>query len=527
MRFNRPLGFVLAGLALAAGPSLVRAETLADAIALAYETNPTLQAQRAQLRALDETYVQALSGFRPQVSASGSASWTRTDLGKEYGSEVVSNGNGGYTEVNGGGSYQYNSGIGQITATQPLYKGGRTAAAVQAAQAAVLAGREGLRTVEAQILQSVVAAYEDVRLNQQILSIRNDNTAVLRSQLEETKAKFNAGQVTRTDVAQAEAQLASAIALLATAKAQLQISRANYAAVVGQNPGELAVEPALPGLPPGVDEAFDTAEHDNASLRQAQLNEQSSRAKVREAKAANNLTISAQATVGYTGALQPFGTQDFDRNITGEIVVSQPIFTGGTNSSLIRQAMEQNTSDRINIETARRAVVQGVAQAWNTMVGDRASVTANEEQVRAAQVAFDGIRGQYRVGLSTTIDVLIQRQNLESAQLALVQARHDEYVAEANLLSAMGRLEARALVIGAPIYDPAKSFNRVKSKGAVIWEPLVAVLDAVGEPGVGMPEPSAATSPPAPPQGVAMRPAEGPVPAEAALSTSAPTAPHP
>jgi len=517
-------------IALALAPAAGRAETLADAIALAYQSNPTLQAQRAQQRELDETYVQARVGWRPTASATGQTYWSRTDLGKEYGAagEIVSNGTGGYAQVPSGGSYQENYGQGQLSVTQPLYTGGKTAATVKAAEATVLAGRETLRTVEAQIILAVVTAYEDVRLNQQILGIRTDNAGVLRSQLAETQAKFDVGQVTRTDVAQAQAQLASANALLAVAKANLQISRANYAAVVGQNPGELAAEPVLPGLPGTVDQAFDIADSDNSALRQAQLTEQSSRAKVVEAKAANRPTVAATAGVGYLGALQPFGTQDFDRTISGQVTFTQPIFTGGVNSSLIRQAMEQNTSDRIGIEGARRTVVQTVAQAWNTMVGDQASVASNEEQVRAAQVAFEGIREQYRVGLSTTQDVLLQQTSLENAQLVLVQARHDAYVAQAALLQAMGRLEARALVTGAPLYDPAKSFNRVKNAGAVPWEPLIAALDSVGAPSVGAPPPIPAPAAPGPqPASVAMIPAEPPSPASGALSTAQPTTPAP
>jgi outer membrane protein len=531
MRASR-LTVVIGALGIAAGltPGAGRAESLADAIALAYQSNPTLQAQRAQQRELDETYVQARAGWRPTASATGQAYWSRTDLGKEYGAQgaIVSNGTGGYNQVAGGGSYQENYGQGQISVTQPLYTGGKIAATVKAAEATVLAGRENLRGVEAQIILSVVSAYEDVRLNQQILGIRTDNAGVLRSQLAETQAKFDVGQVTRTDVAQAQAQLASANALLAVAKANLQISRANYAAVVGQNPGELAVEPVLPGLPAAVDQAFDIADSDNPALRQAELTEQSSRAKVIEAKAANRPTVSATAGVGYLGALQPFATQDFDRTVSGQVTITQPIFTGGVNSSLIRQAMEQNTSDRIGIEGARRTVVQTVAQAWNTMVGDQASVVSNEEQVRAAQVAFEGIREQYRVGLSTTQDVLLQQTSLENAQLVLVQARHDAYVAQAALLQAMGRLEARALVTGAPLYDPATSFNRVKNAGAAPWEPLIAALDSLGAPSVGAPPPiPAPAAPGSQPASVTMIPAEPSAPTNGALSTAQPTTPAP
>jgi outer membrane protein len=517
LRAVKRVSCLAATIAIGLAPAVGRAETLADAIALAYQSNPTLQAQRAQQRELDETYVQARAGWRPTASATAQTYWSRTDLGKEYGAqgEIVSNGTGGYSQVAGGGAYQENYGQGQISVTQPLYTGGKTAATVKAAEATVLAGRETLRTVEAQIILAVVTAYEDVRLNQQILGIRTDNAGVLRSQLAETQAKFDVGQVTRTDVAQAQAQLASATALLAVAKASLQISRANYAAVVGQNPGELAAEPVLPGLPGTVDQAFDIADSDNSALRQAKLTEQSSRAKVVEAKAANRPTVSATAGVGYLGGLQPFAAQDFDRTLSGQVTITQPIFTGGVNSSLIRQAMEQNTSDRIGIEGARRTVVQTVAQAWNTMVGDQASVTSNEEQVRAATVAFEGIREQYRVGLSTTQDVLLQQSSLENAQLVLVQARHDAYVAEAALLQAMGRLEAQALVTGAPLYDPATSFNRVKTAGAVPWEPLIAALDSVGAPSVGVPRPIPAPAAPGPqPAGVTMIPAEPPAPSK-------------
>jgi outer membrane protein len=524
------------------------AETLADAIALAYQSNPTLLSQRAQQRALDETYVQARSGWGPTITANGETYWSRTDFGHELSSvSTVSSGSttgtstsgvgsgssslgGGNTVPTGafgpGGHYEYNLGYGQITASQPIYTGGKTAATVQAAEATVMAGRETLRGVETTLIQNVVTAYEDVRRDQQILKIRTDNAALLRDQLAETQAKFEVGQVTRTDVAQAQAQLSSADALLATAKSQLQISRAEYTAVVGQNPGELAPEPVLPGLPDTVEKAFDSAEQDSPPLSQAKITEVASHAKIAEAKAANRPTVSAQASFGAEGAMVPFGVRDFDRVVSGQVVYSQPIFTGGLNSSLIRQAIQQNASDRIAIESARRTVVQNVAQAWNTMVGDKASVISNEQQVSAAQVAYEGLREQYRVGLSTTLDVLIQQQTLENAELALTQARHDEYVAEASLLAAMGRLEAVDLVRGVQLYDPAKSFNKVKNKNALPWEPLIAAIDTVGEPSLGAERPMNAG--PAPVSGaVTMVEPTNPPPVNPPLNTVQPTAPTP
>lgn len=516
--------FALAVVSVSCVPVVSRAETLADAIALAYQSNPTLQSQRAQQRALDETYVQARAGWRPNASLSAGVQYTNVDLGRSNGSQLVNTGTGSLS-VSGAGGYDYNTSNATLQASQPLYTGGRTAAAVSAAEAQVLAGREGLRTTESQVLASVIGAYEDVRRDQRIVGIRAENLRVLQSQLDETQTKFQAGQVTRVDTAQAEAQYAQARALLSSAQAQLQISRSNYAAVVGQNPGELTPEPALPGLPATVDQAFDIAERRNPSLLQAQLTEQASRARIVQARAAKRPTVSLQGQFGYTGTVAPFDPRNYDRNFTGQLVFNQPLFTGGVTSSQIRQATEQNTSDRISIEGFRRQVVQQVSQAWNVLLASRANVGSNGEQVRAAQVAFEGIQEQYRAGLSTTLDVLIQQENLRIAQLALVQAEHDAYVAEANLLAAMGRLEARDLVRGVDLYDPAQSFASVKRASAVPWEGVIERIDTAGGPKGSLPKPIVA---PAAPSGPVMAAdPEAPVPTHAAPALAVPTAPAP
>ena len=445
-----------------------RAETLTDAIAMAYRTNPTLQSQRAQQRVLDESYVAARAGLRPTASVGLSADYTDTPTGFATPSHVESN-----------------SGGVSLTVTQPIFNGGRTTAAVNAAEATVQAGREALRTAEAQVLQTVVQAYTDVRRDQQIVAIRQNNVTVLSNQLEETRAKFEVGQITRTDVAQSQAQLAAARAALSTAQAQLQISRANYTAVVGQNPGELAPEPPVPGMPATVEQAFDTGEAENPALRQARLTEQSSRARIAEAKAANHPSVAVQATLGYSGRVEPFNTADYGRAVTAGVSLNQPLFTGGLNASNIRAALEQNSADRSRIEIARRQVVQQVSQAWNIMASSRANVASDEEQVRAAQVAFEGAQEEYRAGLRTTLDVLIAQQSQRDAELALVQARHDAYVAEAGVLGAMGRLEARYLVTGVELYDSSANFRKVKRSGATPWDGVVERLDGLGAPSAG------------------------------------------
>lgn len=525
---------LLAGACLAlAAPA--RGETLAEAIALAYQTNPTLLAQRATQRALDETYVQARAGWRPTVQASGEAFYQHTDFGRgSLGTTTQTSGlstgasgaagtqTGTTTGAGAAGSTgaasitstivgssaaELNSGSGQIAAVQPLYTGGRVAAEVRAADASVRAGRQALRLAEITVLQQVVTAYVDVRRDQAILAIRGEATTVLASQAEEAAAKFQVGQVTRTDVSQARANLAAAQGQQAVSRAQLAVSRAAYVAVVGQAPGELAPEPPLPGLPATVDQAFDAAEQGGPSLLQAQLAEASSRATVAAVRANLRPTVSAQASYGAQGVLSPFAARDFDRVATAELVFSQPLFTGGLDSSLVRQALARNTADRISIETARRATVQAVSQAWETAQGQAAAVAADVAGLAAAQAAFSGIREQYRVGLSSTLDVLIQQQTLESAQLALAGARHDAYVAQAQLLAAMGRLDAADLVAGVDAYDPVRAFDRVRNRGATPWEPLVAALDGVAGP-------SDAPERPAPPPTatgpVEMRPAFDP-----------------
>lgn len=486
----------LIGMATAA-----QAETLAEAVALAYQTNPQLQSQRAVQRQLDETYVQARAGFRPTLNASGSASYSELE-GRDRNTASVS-----------------------ATASQPLYTGGRVTSAVNAAEATVLAGRQTLRTTEQTVLQSVIQAYQDVLRDQQIVTIRQQSVTVLGNQFDETGARFEAGLLTRTDVARAEAQLAASRAQLISAQAQLQISRAAYATAVGQNPGELIPPATLPNLPADVSAAFTAAEANNPNLRRAQLAEQASRFRVAQVRAARNPTVSLQASGSLSGTVDPLGA--FARELRASVVASQPIFTGGVTSSQIRSALEQNNSDRILIEQARRAAVQSVSQAWNQMLAAQGNITSNDQAVRAATVAFEGASEQYRVGLSTTLDVLLAQETLRTAQLTRVQAQRDLYVAQASLLNAMGRLDAASLIQGASLYDPSESFDRVRANGAVPWEHLVESLDAIG--GINPADPSRPIPAPASPAGpVTLNPAAAaaaPTGGEGAFSTSVPTMP--
>ncbi|MFZ4606946.1 MAG: TolC family outer membrane protein [Caulobacter sp.] len=460
---------------IAGAAASASAETLADAIALAYQTNPTLQGQRASQRALDESIVQARTGLRPQVDASASAS---------------------ASDSQGTGNAARGSSAG-LSVSQALYTGGRVSSQIGAAEADVMTGQQGLRSVEASVIQAVITAYVDVRRDQERLRISQENVAVLQRQLDEARARFEVGEITRTDVAQAEARLAASKASLASAQAQLAISRASYAAIVGQNPGDLEAEPSLETfLPPAVEDAFDAAERNNAQILGAQYAERASAARVALARSSRLPTVTASGSVGFTGttALSAGGAfDDYQRSVSGRVSVSVPLFTGGLISSQVRASQERNNADRQSIEETRRSVLRTVSQAWNSLIGARANLTANEEQVRAARIAFEGVRQEAQVGLRTTLDVLNAEQELRNAELSLVSARHDEYVAAAVLLSAMGKLEARYLVPGVEQYDATangRTFSHML--GWTPWEPVLVFIDGVAS--LPAPPPPAAGS---------------------------------
>jgi outer membrane protein len=489
-------------LATGALPLAARAETLGDAIALAYESNPTLQAQRASLRALDETYVQAEAGYRPSANLQAIVTTDKND----YTGTTQRPLPGQSQPVIQGQSQTSGFAIGL---SQPLYTGGRVATQVTAAEAQILAGRETVRGTEETTLRDVITAYADVRRDQQFVTILEEDQRLLLAQQDEVHARFAVGEITRTDVAETEARVAASQAQLESARAQLGNSRAEYASVVGQSPGTLAPEPPLAGrLPPSLEVAFQWAERNSPPIRQADFTEQSSAAKVAEAKADTRPSLALQASAGYSGgtfaspanpllgtaAVGGLGTpfRNFSYDVTASAVLTVPLFTGGMTSSRIRQAAETNNADRIGIEVARRQVLLTVSQAWNGLNGARASLPVDVAQVKAANIAYEGSRQESRVGLRSTLDVLIAEQNLAAAQIALVTARHDEYVAAAALLGATGTLFAGDFAPDTRIYDPKVNFANIRRSWPwTPWTPAVADLDKLGAPAIRvMPDPT-------------------------------------
>ena len=457
-------GFLcLAGFACGlSGASAAHAENLADAIDLAYKTNPTLQNQRAQLRVTDETWVQARAGFRPQVNV-------QVDASRQI--------------VPAPGSDTRDA---LITLQQPVYTGGRVASAVSAAEADILAGRESLRGAEASVLQQVVQAYADVIRDQEGVAIRETNLAALKDQVTEAEARQKVGDLTRTDVAQSQGYFFQARVDLANAKAQLEVSRATYAAVIGQRPGSLEPLPPLPNLPTSLNQAFDTGEQGNPSLRSSQYAEQAARMRTAEARDQRMPNVSLRAQYGYSGPQQfPPNPNIYQPQATASVTLTQPLFAGGVIDSQIRQQIERQASARMQTENARRTMVQQISQAWSAYLAAHENMTNADDAVKANAVAYEGVQKERRIDLRSTLEVLYIEQSLRQAELALAAARHDAYLSQSNLLASMGLLEADRLVPGGvDLYDPTKAFNRVKLAGAVPWEIVPDVLDHLTSPSI-------------------------------------------
>lgn len=435
------LKFAAVALALCAGAQ-AGAQTLEESLAAAYEGNPVLAAQRAQLRQTNEGYYQARSAALPSLSASASVSES-----EQWG--------GGNQFIVGGqtGSAGY-----QLTASQALYRGGRTGASIDQALAGIEASRMVLAATEQDILVAAVAAHTTVIRDQEIVGIRRNNVEVLARQLDAARDRFEVGEITRTDVAQAEARLSGAQAQLSAAQAQLAASRANYERVVGIAPRTLSEPEGLPLLPEDMAEAAETALRANPQLLAAQFREMAAAQGVEVARGARRPEVSLQATASESRESDFQGRGRGSATVRAQ--VSVPIFTGGLNASRVREAIAAEDQARLQVVEARRQVVEGVTTAWSNLLAARAVIESSREAVRANEIAFDGVEQEAFVGLRTTLDVLNAEQELLNSRLELVRAERDLYVASYNLLQSMGVLGADTLGLPVEVYDPDAGFDR-------------------------------------------------------------------
>ncbi|WP_269715383.1 TolC family outer membrane protein [Caulobacter sp. NIBR2454] len=458
-------------------PGLAAADTLADAVALAYQTNPNIQAQRAAVRALDESYVQARAGFGVQASGQIGSTYNynerdTTDILGRPGGEVKAK---DYTDSR------------QLVIAQTLYTGGRLTARLNATEAQIKAGRESLRRAELDLLTRVVAAYVGVRRDEAILRVSEESAAALAKMLQDSEDKYSVRQVTLTDVEQSKARLASARTQVANAKAQLSTSRAQYAAIVGQAPGTLEPEPDLQGLPDTLDSAFDLAEVNSPLILQSVYTEAASRARMAEAKAGRMPQVTGRLDWAYGPVAQYNDRLGNVENYTASITLSQPLYSSGQISSVIRQSVQENVRDQQLLDDARRNAVFGVSQSWDQLTLARDSLVSIEEEMRASAVALYGVREEERFALRSTIEILNAQQELLGAQIGFLRGRFNEYVGRVQLLANMGVLRPETLSATTVAYDPTRNFNKVKWKGALPTEIVTRVLDLVSRPDLSTP----------------------------------------
>jgi outer membrane protein len=443
-------GATLAMAAAAFVASPASAQTLTEAFAYAYNTNPQILAQRALLRATDETVPQALSNWRPTVTLTGQAGFERAGVGIQGNSTAF-------------GSFPTRSL--DLRITQPLYRGGRTEAATRQAINTVQSTRAQTLGVETTVFQAVAQAYLDVVRDQTLVEVNRNNEQVLRRQLEATQDRFRVGEVTRTDVAQAESSLAQATANRISSEGQLEISRANYARAVGHPPGRLVQPRERPVLPATREEALALAMHNNPNVISANFTELAARDNIDVVRGQLLPTISVvgdlnRSTIPSTSTLR-LSRQD-TATITAQLTV--PLYEGGTIWSQTRQAEQTVGQRRSQVDDARRLAVQQATSSWETLQSGRAAIVSFGAAVRAAQIALEGIQQEALVGSRTVLDVLISEQQLFTTQSQLITAQHDAAVAEYNLAAAIGRLIAPELRLPVQLYDMERHYRAVKDK---------------------------------------------------------------
>ena len=474
VRQHRPW-FVLGAALLLLAPTIqaARAETLQDAIAAAYETNPTLRQNRFQLKSLDENYVQARAAYGPTLSFTGQAI-DQQNAG--FQTSVDADGNLVQNFLTG----YANQGSATLNLNQPLYTGGQLRGQLAQQRARVLSGQQTLRNIEEQVLQAVIATYAAVIRDEARVKVAEENVKVLKQQRDEKRSRLAQQDVTATDVAQAEARLADGENQLGTIIASLDNSRGQYLQIVGHDPGTLAPLPDLPGVPTSSDEAYQRAEANNPQLLASKYTEQASSAAVATARGAGKPNVALNAQAGYVGQLSPFDSRNYNRTVAGSITVTQPLFNGGAIRSRIRQAIDNNQSDQAGVDGARRTALQSVNLAWTQLYSARVGLNVGIRQVEFAQIAFAGMRHEELAGYRDAIETLNAEQELFNAELNFLANRYNEYVARAGLLAAVGDLTAAKLTADLPLYDPEADFRKVRNRGRTPLEPIAQALDRIG-----------------------------------------------
>lgn len=419
--------------------AFAHAETLQEALSLAYETNPELAAGRAQLRAVDEGEAIAASGYRPAASGSGT-----------YEKSVI--------DTNTFSSNSTNKTV-SANIRQPLFRGFRTSNNVKSAEKQIEAGRQQLRQIEITVLRNTVSAYMGVIRDQAVVKLNQNQVDVLQRQLQASKDRFDVGELTRTDVAQSEARLSTALSNRISAEGNLTASREAYRRVVGQAPGTLEPPPPLPPLPTSVDQAIEIALKNSPTVLAASFTEEAARYEVSAAKGAvlpsADVNASISRTFSSNGGSSLGGAFNGDRTSKNVgVTLTIPLYQSGSEYATVRRAQQVRSQRMLEIAGAERETIENVRNAWEQLRTARATITASEQAVKANEIALEGVKQEQQVGSRTILDVLDAEQELLDTRVNLVRAQTNEYIAAFGLLASTGQLGARELALPVDIYDP-------------------------------------------------------------------------
>ena len=429
------------------------ADTLNSALIQAYQNNPQLNAQRAAARAVDENVAVALGGYRPRLSATSSLSEAYLDnltRGGAGGSGVRTTGENAVTSFG-------------FTGAQTLFNGFQTGNRTRQAEAQVFAARETLRTTEQTVLLSAATAYMNLLRDSAILELQRSNVTVLELTLRQTRDRFVIGEVTRTDVAQAESRLALGRSTFLAAESNYTTSRAQYRQVIGVEPGRLSPGTPVDRFSPrSLAGAVARGLGENPATATAAYNVDTAVLQVKIAEGALYPVVTLQGSVNkqFGSTVNLNALQSFSAIIGGQVTV--PIYQGGAEFATIRQAKETLGQRRLDLETARDQVRATVVQAWGQLDAAKAQIEATQAQVAAAEIALNGVREEARVGQRTTLDVLNAQQDLVTARVALVTAQHDRVVASFAVLSAVGSLSPQVLGLRIETYDPVPHYHQIR-----------------------------------------------------------------
>ncbi len=434
------------------------AQTLEEALASTYRTNPTLKAARAQLRSVNENVPQALSNWRPTVTLSGSVGQAHENFQEPVDTSDDS------TPLEA-----------SLVVVQPLYRGGRTVAGTQRAENQVESERARLKSVEQSVLLDGATSYMDVWRDQSVLRLNISNEQVLLRQLEASQDRFDVGEITRTDVAQSESRLATATADRIAAEGNLTASRAAFQRTVGIVPSELLQPPPAEGVPGDQETVINQSLQNDPRVVQAIFDERAAERTVREVIGELLPTVQLRGELRHADETFASDTESQSAEILAEVTV--PLYQQGEVSSRVRAAKQAQSQRRLEVDQTRRQVRQDAIDAWEDLQTAEAQIVSFQAAVRSNEIALEGVRQENAVGARTILDILDAEQELLDSQVGLVRAQRDALVAGFAILAAIGRLTAEDLGLPVEIYDPLEDYQRVRNR----WFGLSAPAADEGE----------------------------------------------